>query len=179
VSDWIDVTEQEPPSGQDVVVKDREGRVFVAWRSHSHGGWQMWNANETTLPAWWQPIGGDAQVMEQREAAFALLQEIVSESGEGFMLSLDTLTRARELLDGHAPARRVFRLVPLGENRKIVSHPALEVTDLPGAIAIRLRDEMPVDEFMEETKRLERFYGGDRQVLIVNAGIEFLELEEV
>jgi hypothetical protein len=77
-------------------------------------------------------------------------------------------------------SKRLFRLVPLdAQRRRIESHPALEVTDFPGAIVIRLREQMPVDEFMEETKRLERIYGGDRQVLIVNAGIEFLELEEV
>jgi hypothetical protein len=77
-------------------------------------------------------------------------------------------------------SNRLFRLVPLdAQRRRIESHPALEVTDFPGAIAIRLRQRIPVDTFTAEAKRLERLYGGDRQVLIVNAGIEFLELEEV
>jgi hypothetical protein len=77
-------------------------------------------------------------------------------------------------------SNRLFRLVPLdAQRRRIESHPALEVTDLPGAIAIRLRQRIPVDTFTAEAKRLERLYGGDRKVLIVTDEVEFLQLEEV
>jgi hypothetical protein len=77
-------------------------------------------------------------------------------------------------------SKRLFRLVPLdAQRRRIESHPALEVTDLPGAIAIRLRQRIPVDTFIAEAKRLERLYGGDREVMIVTDEVEFLQLEEV
>jgi hypothetical protein len=76
-------------------------------------------------------------------------------------------------------SNRLFRLVPLdAQRRRIESHPALEVTDLPGAIVVRLRQRIPVDAFTAEAKRLERIYGGDRQVLIVTDEVEFLQLEE-
>jgi hypothetical protein len=77
-------------------------------------------------------------------------------------------------------SNRLFRLVPLdGHKQRVKSHPDLEVTDLFGAVAIKLLAPLPVGLFLTEAQRWERECGNDRRVIIVDNTVEFLQLEEV